>query len=115
MVRAQRPVPSEQVARRLVLLLQRLGRLHARELAELVFAQDPNLPGLLGVELFGLPEFLAAIDRAEPRVADDKHRRLRVEVFGSRAAELRHERERVLAAERTQFSSEDDKVSPERL
>jgi hypothetical protein len=39
---------------------------------------------------------------------DDQHRRLGGDIVGSAAAELLHERLRVLAAERRKFSSEDD-------
>jgi len=113
----QGPVPREEIARRLILLLQRVGRLHAGEPAEVVLGQnpDPFRFARLGVELLGFPELLAPVDRSEPLGADDEHRRLRVDVVGSGAAELRDERERVLAAERAQFSGEDDKVSCERL
>ncbi len=109
MVRAQRPVTRQQIARRLVLLLQRLRRLDAGEPAEIILGED------LDPELFGFLQLLAAIDRSEALGADDDHRRLRVDVVGGGAAKPRDQRRRVFAAEGIQFSGEHDKLSRERL
>ena len=123
MVVAQRAVARQQVARRVVLALQRLGRRHAGQPAELVFAQNLDLRAVLRVQLLGLLQlhaagFVAGVasvagGKPEPLRSDDQHRRLRVDVVGGRAAEARDERARVLAAERAQLAGKHDDLSCE--
>jgi len=61
MVVAQPRVHRPDVARGVVLLLQRAGWLQSGEPAELVFADDTDPVGSLLVQALGAPEFLAAI------------------------------------------------------
>ena len=74
---------------------------------------------LLRVELLGAPELVALVARARagpnPSAPTTSMVVLRVDVVGGRAAEPRDERTRVLAAERAQFSGEDDELTGERL
>ncbi len=114
---AQRPIAREDVAHRVVLPLERVGRGDAGETAEVFLRQNPNrrrAAARLRVQLFGpfeLVRFLALGRRTESFGADHQHRRLRVDVVGRRAAEPRHERARLFAAERAEFSCEDDELT----
>ena len=114
---AQRPVPRQQIACRVILAPDGIRRRHAGEPAELVFAQNLDRRGrLLRVELLGPDELLAATARyvarsGKPFGTHHEHRRLRVDVFVRRAAEARDECVRVLAAERTQLAGENDNLS----
>src|SRR5829696_6313902 len=67
--------------------------------------------------LFGAYELLAlvAVGPAEAFVADDEHRRLRGHVVSGVTAMLDDERTRIAAAERAEFSGEDDDVPCDRL
>ena len=65
----------------------------------------------IGVQLLGLFQLLAPHVASPPAAptpesfrADHHHRRLRIDVVGGGAAEARHQRARVLAAERAQLS-----------
>ncbi len=95
MILAQRAVAREQIAHRVVLPLQRLGRRHADQPAELVLGEDPDLRTRLRVQLLGPFQLVALLPacavgrRPESFGADHEHRRLRVDVVGRRAAEAR--------------------------
>src|SRR5262249_40789368 len=107
---AQRAVAEREIAHRVVLPLQRFGRWYAGEQTELLFAHNRNL------QLFGPFQLLALVvlgGRPETFGADDDHRRLRVDFVRGRAAKPRHQRARVLAAKRTQFSGENDELTGE--
>jgi hypothetical protein len=101
----------------MVLPPQGFGCRHVDELAELVFRQNRDDRGLLCNQLFGTHQLLAffAVGSAEAFGAHDKDRGLRRHVVSGFAAVLADERARVAAAERTEFSGEDDDVSGETL
>src|SRR5437867_8651754 len=131
MIFAKRAVAGEEIAHRVVLALQRLRRRDAGDPAEFLFADDPDLAGLLSVEYFRSFELvrraagcravgfgrIGGVGRLRRRTeafgADDEHRRLRVDVVGCGAAQTRHQGACVSAAEGAEFSREDNELSRE--
>src|SRR5262249_17477821 len=112
---AQGAVAREQIAHRMVLTLDRVRRRDAGDATERVFGQDLDLVALLRVQFLGPPQLVALRLARKPFLADDEHRRLRADFFGRRSAETGDERARILAAERTELSSENDEVTREGL
>ena len=116
MVLAQRPVAREQIADRVILLLQRFRGRHVHQTAELILGDDGDERGVLRVQLLGARELLALLAVAGPTEslgADDQHRRPGRDVVGGLAAMLDDERTRIAAAEGAEFSGEDDELSCE--
>src|SRR5262249_55268696 len=121
MVLAQGAVAREQVADRVILPLQRVGRRHAGKLAEFVLGEDADWigRGALRVQFLGALELVGFVARivgrwAEAFGADHQNRRLGADFLRGGAAETLDERSRILAAERAELSSEDDNLSGER-
>ena len=119
MILAQRPVACEQITQRVILTLQRFGRGHSGQRAELGLADDFDLR-LCGVE-FVCAFQLVALDvgstarwRRETFGANHQHRCLRVDVVGGCAAEADDEFARFFPSERAEFASENDELSRER-
>ena len=129
---AQRAVARPAVAHRVILTLQRLGTSARRRAG--------RTPSSVRISICDARVRRSVLRRASvsgssrvtrrrpwtPRLptrfaglesfgANHQHRRLRVDVVGCGAAETRHERARVLAAERAEFSGEDNELSRECL
>ena len=68
----------------------------------------------LSLWLLRLGLFTRADRGTESLVADDEHRRLRVDVVGRHAAETDHERSSIPATERAEFSGKNGDLSGER-
>ena len=116
MILAKETVARQQIARRVVLLPQRLRGRHADQPAELVFRDDPDRRAFR-TQLFGALE-LVALRRfgrgAKPFGADDEHRRPCIYIVGGLTAEASDERTGVPPAERTEFSGKDDELAGKR-
>ncbi len=119
MVFAQGAIPDQHIPHRVILPFQRVHGRHPGQAAEVLFGEDADhLSGnRLRVQLLGAFELIAFLfgRRTETLVADDEHRGPRVDVVGGGAAEARDERARVFAAERAEFSCENDELSREWL
>jgi hypothetical protein len=129
MILAEGAIAYEEIAHRMILLLERFGRGHAGERAEITLRYDSDLIRLQRIEFFGTPKFVAsrvdvpsaggaASTRAAPAKAfgtDDQHRRARVHFVSGGAAQGDNERVRRATAKRAEFSGENDNFSRERL
>ena len=118
MVLSQRAVARQQIAHRVVLPLQGLARRHAggsRQNASSVRMSICAAPCAISSSArLSLLLLSRSAPYAESFRPDDHHGRLRVDFLGGDAAEARDQRARILAAEQTQFSGEDDELSGER-
>jgi hypothetical protein len=114
---AERAVARDEIAHAVILALQRVGCRHAGQPAEGVLAEDLNRVSPFAVQLLGAAQLVALLARVVAREslrADHQHRRLRADLVGGGAAETRHQRRRVLAAKRAEFSGKNDELSRER-
>jgi len=100
MIFTQATVHPEQIALRVVLLLEILRRLDAGHPAEVVLADDAH------PKLFGFAQLLTFLSARKPLCPDDHHRRARGDLVGGGTAETNHKGVRLLAAERREFAGE---------
>ena len=98
----------QQIALRVVLLLQFFGRLNAGHAAEVALADDAQ------AEIFCFAQLLTLVRALRPFRADHDERRLAVTSSAAEPPRLNHERLRFLAAERRKFAGEDDNLIGER-
>ena len=109
MILAEGAIAYEEVAHRMILLLERFGRGHAGERAEITLRYDSDLIRLQRIE------FCARAAPGKAFGTDDQHRRARVHFVSGGSAQGDNERLRSATAKRAEFSGENDNLSRERL
>ncbi|HYM21697.1 MAG TPA: hypothetical protein VEU08_00745 [Vicinamibacterales bacterium] len=115
MVLAHGRIPNHQIAERVILPLQRLGSRDTGEGAELLLAENADVQFFGPLQLVGLFFFGGVIGGTETFSANHDHRRPRIHFVSRGSAEARDQFPRIAAAERAEFSSEDDGLSRERV
>jgi hypothetical protein len=104
-------VAGQEISCGVILTLQRLGRRHSREPAELFFGDDVDLRSRADLQLLRPFQFVAFVAFTKPLCTNDEHRRPGIHILSRVSAESRDKGARILATERAELSGEDDELT----